>query len=85
MEEHIVDVAKSTPLVWDLLHPFLDQETPFNVIYAFVTSRLNYCNMLYMELPLRSIQKLQLVQNELFAIWPMEHNFFRGCIAIQHV
>ena len=33
------------------------------VTHALVTSRLGYCNVLYMELPLESARKLQWVQN----------------------
>lgn len=33
------------------------------MIQAQVTSRLDYCSVLYMGLPLHLIQKLQLVQN----------------------
>lgn len=30
---------------------------------AFVTSRMDYCNMMYVVLPLKITQELQLVQN----------------------
>ncbi|XP_072769508.1 uncharacterized protein [Nerophis lumbriciformis] len=33
------------------------------IIHAFVTSRLNYCNVLFSGLPKSSIKRLQLVQN----------------------
>lgn len=33
------------------------------VTQAFVTSQLYYCKMLYMGMPLKTLPKLQLVQN----------------------
>ena len=33
------------------------------VIQALVTSRLDFCNVLYVELPLKLLWKLELVQN----------------------
>ncbi len=32
-------------------------------IHAFITSRLDYCNLLYLGLPKSSLNRLQLVQN----------------------
>lgn len=46
-----------------LLCPFLDWETQFTVIHDLVTSHLDDYNVLYVGLPLKSIEKLQLVQN----------------------
>ncbi|KAM6466454.1 uncharacterized protein PHA67_012250 [Liasis olivaceus] len=45
------------------LHPFLDRESLQSVTHALVISHIDYCNALYMGLPLKSIRKLQLVQN----------------------
>ncbi|XP_058037869.1 uncharacterized protein LOC131197613 [Ahaetulla prasina] len=45
------------------LRPFLDRDALCTVTHALVTSRLDYCNALYMGLPLRCTRRLQLVQN----------------------
>lgn len=47
----------------DLMHPFLDQEALLIVTHALITSPLDFCNAIYMELPLKTTQKLQLVLN----------------------
>ncbi|KAF7243701.1 Pleckstrin-likey domain-containing family M member 3 [Varanus komodoensis] len=46
------------------LHPYLDKHCLAMVIHALVTSWLDYCNALYMGLPLKMVQILQLVQNK---------------------
>lgn len=46
-----------------LLHPYLDWEVLLTVTHALVTYRLDYNNTLYTGLPLKTIWKLQLVQN----------------------
>uniref|UniRef100_A0A8C6XR48 Reverse transcriptase domain-containing protein n=1 Tax=Naja naja TaxID=35670 RepID=A0A8C6XR48_NAJNA len=45
------------------LRPFLDRDALRTVTHALVTSRLDYCNALYLGLPLHTIRRLQLVQN----------------------
>ncbi|XP_053112476.1 uncharacterized protein LOC128327575 [Hemicordylus capensis] len=45
------------------LCPFLEKADLATVTHALVTSQLDYCNTLYVGLPLKNIQKLQLVQN----------------------
>lgn len=43
--------------------PFLDQEALLMVTQVLVTSCLDDCNALSIRLPLKTIQKVQLVQN----------------------
>ena len=45
------------------LHPYLDGDNLVSVVHALVTSKLDYCNALYVGLPLKTVRKLQLVQN----------------------
>uniref|UniRef100_A0A8C6X1D0 Reverse transcriptase domain-containing protein n=1 Tax=Naja naja TaxID=35670 RepID=A0A8C6X1D0_NAJNA len=45
------------------LRPYLDRDALRTVTHAFVTSWIDYCNALYMGLPLRTMRRLQLVQN----------------------
>uniref|UniRef100_A0A803TXA5 Reverse transcriptase domain-containing protein n=1 Tax=Anolis carolinensis TaxID=28377 RepID=A0A803TXA5_ANOCA len=44
------------------LRPYLGKSDLATVVYALVTSRLDYCNALYVGLPLKTARKLQLVQ-----------------------
>lgn len=45
------------------LKSFLSHNDLEIVIHAFITSRLDYCNSLYLGLPQASLRRLQLVQN----------------------
>uniref|UniRef100_H3AG61 Reverse transcriptase domain-containing protein n=1 Tax=Latimeria chalumnae TaxID=7897 RepID=H3AG61_LATCH len=45
------------------LRPVLPHDSLSTLMYAFVSSRLDYCNALYAGLPLKAIRRLQLVQN----------------------
>ena len=45
------------------LHPFLEMSDLATVTHALVTSHFDYCNALCVGLPLKTVQKLQLVQN----------------------
>uniref|UniRef100_A0A803SUT5 Reverse transcriptase domain-containing protein n=1 Tax=Anolis carolinensis TaxID=28377 RepID=A0A803SUT5_ANOCA len=44
------------------LRPYLEKSDLTRVVHALVTSRLDYCNALYVGLPLKTARKLQLVQ-----------------------
>lgn len=51
------------------------------VTYAMVTSYLNYCNMFHIGLPLKTSQKLQLVQNTLrFTLISLALGLFPGMV-----
>ncbi len=45
------------------LHPFISANGAVTLIHAFVSSRLDYCNALFIGLPATSIAKLQYIQN----------------------
>ncbi|XP_061451815.1 uncharacterized protein LOC133369973 [Rhineura floridana] len=66
LEAQVASVARSAFYQLRLvaqLRPYLDREHLTSVIHALVTSRLDYCNALYVGLPLKTVRKLQLVQN----------------------
>lgn len=70
MEVQITNISK---LVFYHLHqsrqlaPFFSCLDLATVIYTMVISILDYCNSFYADLPLKLIQKLQVVQNA--AVW----------------
>ncbi|XP_058026881.1 uncharacterized protein LOC131192082 isoform X2 [Ahaetulla prasina] len=73
LEDHLTAIARGAFHQVRLirqLRPFLDRDSLCTVTHALVTSRLDYCNALYMGLPLRSTRRLQLVQNA--AAWGIE-------------
>lgn len=45
------------------LHPFFDKRDLMMVTHALVPSRLDYCHVDYVGMPLNVPQKMQLVQN----------------------
>ncbi|KAF7238948.1 N-terminal EF-hand calcium-binding protein 3 [Varanus komodoensis] len=66
LEAQVTAVARSAFLQLRLihqLHPYLEYDCLAKVTHALVTSRLDFCNALYMGLPLKTVQTLQLVQN----------------------
>lgn len=78
LDEQIAAVSRSTfhqPRPVYYLHTFLDKKDLTTVSPALVTSRLNYCNVLYVGLPLDMAQKLQLVQNAAECIWTGANRF----------
>ncbi|KAF7236906.1 Coiled-coil domain-containing protein 40, partial [Varanus komodoensis] len=66
LEAQVTAVARSAFLHLWLFHqlrPYLEYDCLATVTHALVTSRLDFCNMLYMGLPLKTVRILQLVQN----------------------
>uniref|UniRef100_A0A8C6XI90 Reverse transcriptase domain-containing protein n=1 Tax=Naja naja TaxID=35670 RepID=A0A8C6XI90_NAJNA len=66
LEEQVGTIARGAFAQLRLVHqlrPFLDRDALRTVTHALVTSRLDYCNALYLGLPLHTIRRLQLVQN----------------------
>ena len=47
------------------IHPLLDLNTSFRLANALVSSRLDYCNSLFLSLTDLELRRLQLVQNSL--------------------
>ena len=66
METQVASVIHTTYFhVWWIaqLSPYLEGGVLITVVQVLVVSRLDYCNVLYMGLPLRSMRKLQMLQN----------------------
>ncbi|KAF7252767.1 putative RNA-directed DNA polymerase from transposon BS [Varanus komodoensis] len=66
LEAQVTEVVRSAFLQLQLvhqLHPYLENYCLATVTHALVTSRLDFCNTLYVGLPLKMVQILQLVQN----------------------
>ncbi|KAF7251190.1 Enteropeptidase [Varanus komodoensis] len=66
LEAQVTAVARNTFLQLWLIHqlrPFLENDCLGTVTHVLVTSRLDFCNTLYVGLPLKMVQILQLVQN----------------------
>ncbi|KAF7251817.1 putative RNA-directed DNA polymerase from transposon BS [Varanus komodoensis] len=66
LEAQVTVVARSAFLqLWliNQLRPYLEFNCLAMVTHALVTSRLDFCNALYVGLPLKTVRTLQLVQN----------------------
>lgn len=66
LENQINAAAQNAFFQFSLAHKmalFLDTPNLATWIHGIATSRLIYCNLAYIRLPSKSIQKLQLVQN----------------------
>ena len=66
LSDHISSVTKSCLFhVRDLrrLRPILDQTTARNIATALIHSKLDYCNSLFLNLPAKQLDRLQLVLN----------------------
>uniref|UniRef100_A0A8D2J6W7 Reverse transcriptase domain-containing protein n=1 Tax=Varanus komodoensis TaxID=61221 RepID=A0A8D2J6W7_VARKO len=66
LEAPVTVVARSTFFqLWLIyqLRPYLEEVCLATVPHALVTSRLDFCNALYVGLPLKTVQILQMVQN----------------------
>lgn len=62
----LLDVVKSTYVQLRLmsqLYPLLQTADLARMTHNLVTSCLNYCNVLWVRFPLKSVQKLQLIQS----------------------
>ncbi|KAF7235091.1 Vomeronasal type-2 receptor 26, partial [Varanus komodoensis] len=66
LEAQVTAVARSAFLQLWLIHqlrPYLEDNCLATVTHALVTFRLDFCNALYVGLPLKKVRILQLVQN----------------------
>ncbi|KAF7252401.1 hypothetical protein EYD10_01895 [Varanus komodoensis] len=66
LEAQVTAVARSAFFQLQLIHqlrPYLEYDCLATVTHVLVTSRLDFCNVLYVGLPLKTVRILQLVQN----------------------
>ncbi|KAF7251615.1 Ena/VASP-like protein [Varanus komodoensis] len=66
LEAQVTAVARSAFLQLWLIHqlrPFLENDCLATVTHTLVTSQLDFCNALYVQLPLKMVRILHLVQN----------------------
>ncbi|KAF7250284.1 Band 4.1-like protein 4A [Varanus komodoensis] len=66
LDTQVTAVARSAFHQLQLIHqlcPYLEDNCLATVTHALVTSRLDFCNMLYVGLPLKTVRILQMVQN----------------------
>ncbi|KAF7253695.1 hypothetical protein EYD10_00878 [Varanus komodoensis] len=66
LEAQVTAVARNTFLQLRLIHqlrPYLEYDCLATMTHALVTSRLDFCNVLCVGLPLKTVWILQLVQN----------------------
>lgn len=63
---------------------FLSPEDLERVIHAFIMSRLDYCNSLYVGLDQRSLRCLQLVQNARLLTGTKKHDHITPVLAFLH-
>ena len=66
MEDHITSVCRRSFMALrcvSSIRKYLTREAAQSVVHAMVTSRLDYCNALLYNVPLRSLNRLQRIQN----------------------
>ncbi len=66
MDKHVQSIVRGSYVYLKDMYRIrycLDQESLENMIHAFVTSRLDYCNSILYGLPKRQLGKLQAIQN----------------------
>ncbi|KAF7235274.1 hypothetical protein EYD10_17889 [Varanus komodoensis] len=66
LEAQVLAVVRSAFHQLRLIHqlcPYLEDDCLATVMHVLVTSRLDFCNVLYMGLPLKTVWILQMVQN----------------------
>ncbi|XP_071813795.1 uncharacterized protein [Apostichopus japonicus] len=66
MEDHITSVCRSAQYhLYNIgrIRKYLTREATEQLIHAFITSKLDYCNALFCGLPVKQIKRLQRLQN----------------------